>query len=180
MSENLQYWINQNGTQSGPHTIEQLESMALDKAHTYVWHKGMDGWKRIDKIPELAHLTAAPEPAAPQESAVEPIEADAITEEPHEAPAEEEATAPVPPEYVEPEVQVPPFVPLIPPQMQPMQAPAASTHKPKNTANGERGSAYCRWCSPFCLCHSPCLCCRPCECPSTRKSHSLSSQWRWQ
>ena len=64
MSENLQYWINQNGTQSGPHTIEQLESMALDKAHTYVWHKGMDGWKRIDKIPELAHLTAAPEPVS--------------------------------------------------------------------------------------------------------------------
>lgn len=127
MSENLQYWINQNGTQSGPHTIEQLESMALDKAHTYVWHKGMDGWKRIDKIPELAHLTAAPEPAAPQESAVEPIEADAITEEPHEALAEEEATAPMPPEYVEPEVQVPPFMPQMqsqPPQMQPMQAPA--------------------------------------------------------
>lgn len=124
MSENLQYWINQNGTQSGPHTIEQLESMALDKAHTYVWHKGMDGWKRIDKIPELAHLTAAPEPAAPQESAVEPIEADAITEEPHEAPAEEQAATPVPPEYVEPEVQVPPFVPQMPPQMQPMQAPA--------------------------------------------------------
>ena len=97
MSENLQYWINQNGTQSGPHTIEQLESMALDKAHTYVWHKGMDGWKRIDKIPELAHLTAAPESAAPQESAVEPIEADAIAEEPHEAPAEEEAAAPVHP-----------------------------------------------------------------------------------
>ena len=209
MSENLQYWINQNGTQSGPHTIEQLESMALDKAHTYVWHKGMDGWKRIDKIPELAHLTAAPEPAAPQESTVEPIEADAITEEPHEAPAEGEASAPVPPEYVEPEVQVPPFVPQMPPQMQQMQAPApecpptnlvaaivcavlcctplavvaivlASTQKPKNTANGERGSAYCRWCSPFCLCHSPCLCCRPCECPSTRKSHSLSSQWHWQ
>lgn len=127
MSENLQYWINQNGTQSGPHTIEQLESMALDKAHTYVWHKGMDGWKRIDKIPELAHLTAAPEPAAPQESAVEPIEADAITEEPHEAPAEDEASAPVPPEYVEPEVQVPPFMPQMqsqPPQMQQMQAPA--------------------------------------------------------
>ena len=209
MSENLQYWINQNGTQSGPHTIEQLESMALDKAHTYVWHKGMDGWKRIDKIPELAHLTAAPEPAAPQVSAVEPIEAEAIAEEPHEAPAKEDATAPVPPEYVEPEVQVPPFVPQMPPQMQQMQAPAsgcpptnlvaaivcavlcctplavvaivlASTQKPKNIANGERGSAFCRWCSPFCLCHSPCLCCRLCECPSTRKSHSLSSQWRWQ
>ena len=219
MSENLQYWINQNGTQSGPHTIEQLESMALDKAHTYVWHKGMDGWKRIDKIPELAHLTAEPEPAAPQESAVEPIEADAITEEPHEAPTEEEAAAPVPPEYVEPEVQVPPFVPQMPPQMQQMQAPAPECPptnlvaaivcavlcctplavvaivlavmtknkysageyaKPTNTANGERGSAYCRWCSPFCLCHSPCLCCRPCECPSTRKSHTLSSQWRWQ
>ena len=124
MSENLQYWINQNGTQSGPHTIEQLESMTLDKAHTYVWHKGMDGWKRIDKIPELAHLTAAPEPAAPQESAAEPFETDAITEEPHEVPAEEEASAPVPPEYVEPEVQVPPFVPQMPPQMQQMQAPA--------------------------------------------------------
>lgn len=129
MSENLQYWINQNGTQSGPHTIEQLESMAFDKAHTYVWHKGMDGWKRIDKIPELAHLTEAPEPVGPQESPVELLETDAeaIAEEPQEAPAEEQAAAPVPPEYVEPEVQVPPFVPQMqsqPPQMQPMQAPA--------------------------------------------------------
>ena len=30
----------------------------------------------------------------------------------------------MPPEYVEPEVQVPPFVPQMPPQMQQMQAPA--------------------------------------------------------
>lgn len=130
MSENLQYWINQNGTQSGPHTIEQLESMAFDKAHTYVWHKGMDGWKRIDKIPELAHLAAAPEPVEPQESPAEPLETDAeaIADEPQEAPGEEQAAAPVPPEYVEPEVQVPPFMPQMqsqPPQMQSMQAPAS-------------------------------------------------------
>ena len=129
MSENLQYWINQNGAQSGPHTIEQLESMAFDKAHTYVWHKGMDGWKRIDKIPELAHLTAVPEPVEPQESPAGPLETDveAIAEDPQEDPGEEQDAAPVPPEYVEPEVQVPPFVPQMqsqPPQMQPMQAPA--------------------------------------------------------
>ena len=30
------YWINQNGIQSGPHTIEELKQMTFDPSATYV------------------------------------------------------------------------------------------------------------------------------------------------
>lgn len=142
MSMNLQYWINQNGAQSGPYTIEQLQGMSFDTNNTYVWHKGMDGWKRIDKVPELAGLIVEAAPVVEEQPAVAPDaeEAQVGVEEIQEAeaPAEEQVeevvdemadqqdSEPVPPAYEEP---VPPTPPMpapeyVQPQMAPVQTPA--------------------------------------------------------
>lgn len=139
---NLQYWINQNGAQSGPYTIEQLQGMSFDTNNTYVWHKGMDGWKRIDKVPELAGLIVEAAPVVEEQPAVAPDveEAQVGVEEIQEAeaPAEEQVVGadddmagqqdsePVPPAYEEP---VPPTPPMqtpeyVQPQMAPVQTPA--------------------------------------------------------
>lgn len=74
MNDNIQYWINQNGIQTGPHNMSQLQEMELsDKA--YVWRAGMDDWKPITDLDELQHLlapTAAPS-AEPAEAAYAPV-----------------------------------------------------------------------------------------------------------
>ncbi len=49
------YWINFKGEQSGPLSIEQLESMGIDKT-AYVWHSGLDDWVKITKVPELNEM----------------------------------------------------------------------------------------------------------------------------
>lgn len=114
MSENLQYWINCNGDQSGPHTMEQLQAMApFDVASTYIWHKGMDGWMRIDKLPELAHLTAATTPQESDDTVDtdhEPLQASAPqAEDPHTV----EPSIGTPPPYSAPQ---PPKLTPTPPQ----------------------------------------------------------------
>lgn len=127
MTENTQYWINRGGDQSGPHTIEQLQAMApFDVTSTYVWHKGMDGWMRIDKLPELAQLVATTSPQAPEEA-----DATAATDhEPQQAEepqAEEQSgeeptigtpppySAPQPPRLAQPAPAVQPDAPQCPP-----------------------------------------------------------------
>ena len=55
MSDKIQYWINQDGEQSGPLTIDQLELMTLSEK-TFVWSAGFDDWKPLTQVPELAHL----------------------------------------------------------------------------------------------------------------------------
>ncbi len=49
------YWINFKGEQSGPLSMEQLESMGVDKT-AYVWHSGLDDWVKITKVPELNEM----------------------------------------------------------------------------------------------------------------------------
>ena len=58
LSEKIQYWINQDGEQTGPLTLDQLELMTLNEK-TYVWSAGYDDWKPLSEVPELAHLMPA-------------------------------------------------------------------------------------------------------------------------
>ena len=68
MSDKIQYWINKDGVQQGPLTIEQLREMGLDH-QAYVWSAGFDDWKPITEVPELAELVPAPAiPAIPEET----------------------------------------------------------------------------------------------------------------
>ena len=49
-------WINLNGEQSGPFTMEELAAKGPLSRNTYVWFKGMADWQRIDAVPELAAM----------------------------------------------------------------------------------------------------------------------------
>ena len=51
----MQYWINNNGVQAGPVTLEELKNMHISP-DTYVWHSGMDDWEKIGDLPELRGL----------------------------------------------------------------------------------------------------------------------------
>lgn len=111
------YWIRENGQQSGPFSLEELQLRTFAKGDTFVWHKGLEGWMHIENVPELAHLIA-PEPAAePEQKAVE-SEAE-VSETPKDMEETEEAevrestpplfhSMPTPPPYMEqPQVTAP-------------------------------------------------------------------------
>lgn len=113
------YWIRENGQQSGPFSLEELQLRTFAKGNTFVWHKGLEGWMHIENVPELAHLIA-PEPAAePEQKAVE-SEAE-VSETPKDMEEAEEAevrestpplfhSMPTPPPYMEqPQVTAPPM-----------------------------------------------------------------------
>lgn len=113
------YWIRENGQQSGPFSLEELQLRTFAKGDTFVWHKGLEGWIHIENVPELAHLIA-PEPAAePEQKAVE-NEAE-VSETPKDMEEAEEAevrestpplfhSMPTPPPYMEqPQVTAPPM-----------------------------------------------------------------------
>ena len=113
------YWIRENGQQSGPFSLEELQLRTFAKGDTFVWHKGLEGWMHIENVPELAHLIA-PEPAAePEQKAVE-NEAE-VSETPKDMEEAEEAevrestpplfhSMPTPPPYMEqPQVTAPPM-----------------------------------------------------------------------
>ena len=59
-----QYWINQNGQQSGPFDFEQLRKLQIDD-ETYVWHSGLDDWTKLSDMPDLAEKLRMPEPGEP-------------------------------------------------------------------------------------------------------------------
>lgn len=72
----MQYWINHNGVQSGPHDLEAIKQMGLT-SNAYVWREGMADWMKITQMPELQGLfemasqaddTAAQPAAAPQQT----------------------------------------------------------------------------------------------------------------
>lgn len=118
------YWIRENGQQSGPFSLEELQLRTFAKGDTFVWHKGLEGWMHIENVPELAHLIA-PEPAAePEQKAVE-SEAE-VSETPKDMEEAEEAevrestpplfhSMPTPPPYMEqPQVTAPPMHEQVP------------------------------------------------------------------
>ena len=60
----MQIWINKNGQQSGPFSIEEVRAMQIDVDSTYVWYEGLDNWILASK--SALDFTAQPEPE-PQE-----------------------------------------------------------------------------------------------------------------
>lgn len=83
MSDKIQYWINKDGVQQGPLTIEQLREMGLEH-QVYVWSAGFDDWKPITEVPELAELVPATDiPAIP----VEPSPATTVATNQYPVPA---------------------------------------------------------------------------------------------
>lgn len=71
-----QFWINQDGVQQGPLSLDQLRDLGV-KPEAYVWCTGMPDWLPVSQVPEVAALVVKPEPAAPV--ADEPI---AVADEP--------------------------------------------------------------------------------------------------
>ena len=82
MSDKIQYWINQDGEQTGPFTLDQLELMTLSEK-TYVWSAGFDDWKPLSQVAELAHLL--PETGATSVE-VPPLQAEPVVGKPVEQP----------------------------------------------------------------------------------------------
>ncbi len=81
MSDKIQYWINQDGEQTGPLTVDQLELMTLSEK-TYVWSAGYDDWKPLSEVSELAHLL--PHPTG--NSTVPPLVSEPVPGQPLDAP----------------------------------------------------------------------------------------------
>lgn len=76
----MQYWINHNGVQSGPHDLEAIKQMGLTSA-AYVWREGMADWVKITQMPELQGLyEMVPQPQV----ATTPEPAEAVTGTPAE------------------------------------------------------------------------------------------------
>ena len=50
-----QFWINQDGVQQGPMTIDQLRKLGV-KPEAYVWCTGMPDWLPVAQVPEVAAL----------------------------------------------------------------------------------------------------------------------------
>ena len=50
-----QYWINFNGEQKGPMSMEQIAQMGVDES-AYVWHSGLSDWVKITAVPELKEM----------------------------------------------------------------------------------------------------------------------------
>ena len=104
------YWINHNGQQQGPFTIEELKRLELsDKA--YVWFNGLSDWVKIGEVPELAGLLYEPPTASAADVSVD---TDPVVPEIPEAPIEQ---PPMTPPYGDPQPPYgaqPPFGPQPP------------------------------------------------------------------
>ncbi len=63
-----QYYVSENGTQSGPYTKMQLQEMILNRrvsSSTYVWKQGMANWCAAAEMPELSESFACVPPPPP-------------------------------------------------------------------------------------------------------------------
>ena len=119
------YWIRENGQQSGPFSLEELQLRTFAKGDTFVWHKGLEGWMHIENVPELAHLIA-PEPAAEPEQKVVESEAE-VSETPKDMEEDMEEA-----EEAEVRESTPPLfhsMPTPPPYMEQLQATAPPMHE---------------------------------------------------
>lgn len=65
---NSQYFVNINGSPSGPLTFPQIQQMALSgqvNQETLVWKNGMSGWTEAGTVAELSSLFATPSGMVP-------------------------------------------------------------------------------------------------------------------
>lgn len=97
----MQYWINQNGVQTGPVALDQLEKMNVS-ADAYVWRNGLEDWVKITSLPELASVIGEPtvameQPLPTEQTVEEPAEEiiEQLVEEPAEEPVEEPVEEPI-------------------------------------------------------------------------------------
>ncbi|MBR5087671.1 MAG: CD225/dispanin family protein [Muribaculaceae bacterium] len=68
-----QYWINFNGKQEGPMSLEQMAAMGVDES-AYVWHSGLSDWVKITAVPELNDMLQQAREAATNHVAYMPQE----------------------------------------------------------------------------------------------------------
>lgn len=64
----LQYYVAENGVQSGPYTQARLREMILNRrvtSTTYVWKQGMAAWNAAANLPELADAFGCVPPPPP-------------------------------------------------------------------------------------------------------------------
>ena len=83
------YWINFNGKQEGPMSLEQMAAMGVDET-AYVWHSGLPDWVKITAVPELNDMLQQAREAAANHVAYMPQEqaAEQPQEQPQEMPQE--------------------------------------------------------------------------------------------
>ncbi len=63
----MQYWINHNGVQAGPVSLDEMKEMGLT-SRAYVWCEGLSDWVKITQMPELqGYYEMISEPAAQQQ-----------------------------------------------------------------------------------------------------------------
>lgn len=112
-----QYWINFNGKQEGPMTMEQMAQMGVDET-AYVWHSGLPDWVKITKVPELNEMLhngiAATSEQPEQDTAQPATQQDAAQAETTKR--QEDTTPPLPAAQ-----QVPPAMPTPQPRQQAME-----------------------------------------------------------
>lgn len=140
------YWIRENDEQSGPFTLEELESRTFAKGSTFVWHKGLEGWMHIENVPELAHLIATELPEAAEEPVAVENEAEA---------AEENAVEPEP----EPEVSTP--TPPTPPSFNPIPTPPPYMNQPEVAVPAQEPKPECPPTNLVAAIVCTMLCCQP-------------------
>lgn len=54
----MKYWVNINGIQQGPLSIDELRNIEFDPEVTYVWHQDLDDWHKIGELDEFADIVA--------------------------------------------------------------------------------------------------------------------------
>ncbi len=68
------WYLNNSGTQTGPHTADEIKTLRLEAKATsesLIWREGMPEWKRLAEVPELygasSFHTVAPQEVPPAE-----------------------------------------------------------------------------------------------------------------
>ena len=117
MSDNKQYWVNQNGVQAGPVTKEKLAEMAIN-SEAYVWCAGMDDWVPITQIEELKDIIS--EASQPEAPAAEASTEDAPADKVADKATDDDATADQKPVDDIPVAEGIPIIPPAPPAAQPV------------------------------------------------------------
>lgn len=128
----MKYWINIDGIQQGPLSYEQLAEMKFNPEDAYVWHNGLDDWRKIGDVPELAQIasTAAVRYCAMQPDAAQPQQ----QSEPESDEEMHTSAGAVPPPLPHTEATVPPIPPMQAPLMHAVPQPMPQMeNKPQPT-----------------------------------------------
>ena len=65
MTELNYFYIDGNGAQQGPRTLEQLKATYVITPDTMMWRQGMDDWKKASEIEGLDEVLVQRPPVAP-------------------------------------------------------------------------------------------------------------------